>query len=704
MDNNTINNIKYPILFHKYVLEIATPDTKINYEIKCVNNFNLKHIFHFHCYDISYLTTLHEKTFIKLKKQFSIIITFCVGTISNNDTGMTILKINDKGCDIGSKIIVYDYLNTHNIDYNTILFLNFNNKTDEHLILLNYWENRLELLCELIENYNIGGIFVNIINHKSHDTYEKYWTQMLDFLNCTNRDQLFSSNNMIMLNKKVLDFVFKDNCQLFYNILNTSNSFDLNWYWLNQNSSLNINNLKEIYQHYISHINCNNINIQNNNFTGAFEYTFNMIWLNVIKHISLDYLIIGENFFNALNIKINALYFPQFHEVPENNKFWEKEFTEWTLLKPYPEIKISDTNFEISIMKPHIDYDYYELNKTMLKKQITTANKYNINGFIIYQYWFSDSHKVMYKPLEYFLDDDIDFQFSICWANEPWTRTWDGDCTSDQIMLDQKYDNYDKHVQYLIPFFKKKNYMKSVENEVLYYIYNISHLTYDKFKHMKQIWENELNKCHIKIKFIFFDNNLKNEKQILDHDLNSFIFEPMHSDYSINEILSYDKFDENIYYTHADIAQHLKFDKEILYDHYKIYGYKEGRFKQKEFEGFKCSSINYDDIIKKYKNINCELLCNKILGLPLNWNNMVRRKNIPFLYVYNFNTSKLKEMLNMYVILIILRYKNNNFNKKYDNIIIVNAWNEWNEQAVLEPNHISGYENLETISKYLKSI
>jgi hypothetical protein len=110
------------------------------------------------------------------------------------------------------------------------------------------------------------------------------------------------------------------------------------------------------------------------------------------------------------------------------------------------------------------------------------------------------------------------------------------------------------------------------------------------------------------------------------------------------------------------------------------------------------------------------------LGLALHWNNSIRKKNTPHLHILHFSKENLEKMLLVLLSKIILRhqdrYTSSNIPKYKitsvpnpesdfyleDNIIIVNAWNEWNEQAILEPNNRTGFENLETIHRIMTSL
>jgi hypothetical protein len=380
-------------------------------------------------------------------------------------------------------------------------------------------------------------------------------------------------------------------------------------------------------------------------------------YIELIKNSNKEYLHLPENITKFYKIKLNAIYFPQYHEIPENNDFWGDGFTEWSLLKPYENnIKITNDDDIITqcTLKPHDDIGYYNLdNINTLKKQIEIAEKYDINGFIIYHYWFSKDKKVMYKPLEYFLREDITFPFCISWANESWSRRWDGN--GNEILIEQKYDSYKEHIEYLIPFFKKSNYMKN-NNKCLFYIYNFADIV--NFDEMEKIWKEELLKHDLDIDFIITENSFDKNHNI-NKPYTKFIFEPLHS-----------------------FAYCRGYQNKTESDHNILF--------------------KYDDIYNKYIN-NQYNTQNKHLGLPLYWNNIIRRKNLQYAAIIDYDHEKLEDMLIVLICHILSKYKNmDNFSNIEESYININAWNEWNEQAVLEPNNIYGYKNLEIIYKVVQ--
>lgn len=405
---------------------------------------------------------------------------------------------------------------------------------------------------------------------------------------------------------------------------------------------------------------------------------------------------------NNKPVKIIAIVFPQFHEIPENNEFWGDGFTEWTLLKNIPRI----VNGQI-IKQPHEDIGYFNLKSYEHRKYMRVlADKYNIFGFCYYHYWFKNK-KVMYEPTELMLEDDEPNKpFFFCWANEQWTKRWDGG--NNEILIKQEYSDLDgniEHFKYLLTFFKNKNYIKKM-NKPIFIFYRIEEKDIEDIKEIIKLWnELALEEGFDGIHFMRFLGPFNNE--IILDEINGFVeFAPGYfTQKYFKDITSEDdnkifdefdgEFDEETYLRkNNDIKEHIN-ENLILsgYDHYKSLGDNEKKIRTSKFfvyDGIKL----YDKIVENKKTFS-----EQHRGISVNWNNTPRR---------NYTSKEYSKYPHYYKDITPSRFSNTiyslldkiyNEQNKDDDFLFISAWNEWNEQAILEPNNEDGYDYLINLGK-----
>lgn len=349
-------------------------------------------------------------------------------------------------------------------------------------------------------------------------------------------------------------------------------------------------------------------------------------------------------------VRAVAFYLPQFHPIPENDEWWGKGFTEWTNVAPArPLFEGHD--------QPRIpsELGYYDLRTPgVIEAQIELARAHGLSGFCFHHYWFG-GQRLLDRPLERFLQIDHDFGFCICWANEPWSRRWDG--SENEVLMPQPH-SLESDIAFIndaIPILKDRRYIR-VDGKPILVIYRVGLFKDPKlvFGRWRQICEdNGLPGLHICMAETFGAHN------------------PWH--YGCDSAVEFPP--------HNASSTHLNQEPDALSDLHpkfngKVYDYR-------------------------------QVVANQLLApepeypihptVMLAWDNTSRRELNAHIF-HHFSPASFETWLEHACQRVESRSGMN------ERLVFINAWNEWGEGTYLEPDRRYGRGHLESVRRIVTGV
>ncbi len=354
-----------------------------------------------------------------------------------------------------------------------------------------------------------------------------------------------------------------------------------------------------------------------------------------------------------------AFYLPQYHPIPENDQWWGKGFTEWTnVTKAEP---LFSGHYQ-----PHLpaDLGFYDLRLPEVRQaQASLAQEYGIRGFCYYHYWFTGK-RLLERPVnEILATGQPEFPFCLCWANENWTRRWDGE--EQHLLAEQIYSEEDdrQHIQWLTKVFNDPNYIR-IKDKPLFLVYRVSKIPNPS--RTTEIWREEARKFGVGELFL-----CKVESFPLEHT------NPQD-----------DGFDAAVEFQ----PDWGNLGKPLQRNRYWKLARKLGLANKAYAEN---KIYNYAEVVERM----LQRLQPDYLRFPCvtpSWDNTARRKSGAT--IFKGSTPELYESWLKAVV------DQTSTKPDSDNLIFINAWNEWAEGNHLEPCQKWGHAYLEATRNVLSRI
>lgn len=364
-------------------------------------------------------------------------------------------------------------------------------------------------------------------------------------------------------------------------------------------------------------------------------------------------------------MRILAMYLPQYYQNEDNDRWWGEGFTDWTAVKAAKPLYEGHNQPRVPL-----NNNYYNLlDKSTMQWQSKLMKEYGVDGICMYHYWFKDGRRALEKPEQNLLKwKDIDMPFCFCWANETWARSWSNipgvnkwvnkrksleeqlseKRNEKEVLLQQGYgekEDWEKHFEYLLPFFKDERYIK-IEGKPVFIVYRPDEVYC--WTEMFECWNECAQKAGIPPIYLIATNSTYGRKPV-----NAMFYHSPFTEYSYEHTINpirIEKTESGNSYSYSEFNNALK-GVDVNYG----------------LKTYYCGMPGYDDTPRRGAD------------------GFHAKNSTPELFRQQFE-------------LLLQRSVN-----AENDLVFVNAWNEWGEGMYLEPDETYGYQYLEAIRDSIRN-
>jgi lipopolysaccharide biosynthesis protein len=370
-----------------------------------------------------------------------------------------------------------------------------------------------------------------------------------------------------------------------------------------------------------------------------------------------------------MTAKIVALYFPQLHPIPENDRWWGKGFTDWANVKRARPLYPGHYQPRVPLRRNYYDQSQFDV----IRRQVELAKAYGIHGFCHYHYWF-DGKQLLETPTNLFLAaKELDFRFCLAWANETWSKRWDG---QDHYILQAQThpedpDRWELHFKYLIKAWADDRSIR-IDGKPLFLIYRPQRIP--NVGRLFEYWRARARDHGLPgVYFAGITQHLLPDAQQLKHFDAMMLFQPF-----VGYFNNFPRVTPRWMHALARVRPFIPRQAEPL--------------AQKLVDLLiQPTRVDYDAVWRAIIDWPVDRRIPQFLGAYVDWDNTARYRNRATVF-----EGATPERFGYWMRKLLARASEN---REEEQLVFVNAWNEWAEGAYLEPDERYGYAYLEALKR-----